>query len=251
MFITNKVNMSKCIIDSWIISIWLKHKFLIISIILIITLWFISGLIIYISGDDTFLTDFFSAGAAIGAIVIGIGTLLFAKAQSDLNSKTYEYQISQRYIDNYNDVVLVFEKAYEIFHADKEIYQQPQDKLLEYTSNQFKDLLHLSSKVKNQAFLMFPDSRDIIQLTQQIYDEVYKIYRAREDLIRHQAILNQLINDNNLSEEQIKSWQDGCNRLHSIMLEKYKIFLHKYMKIEDKYLFLKILAEKYQRYLKV
>lgn len=79
MFITNKVNMSKCIIDSWIINIWLKHKFLIVSIILIITLWFISGLIIYISDDDTFLTDFFSAGAAIGAIVIGIGTLLFAK----------------------------------------------------------------------------------------------------------------------------------------------------------------------------
>lgn len=98
---------------------------------------------------------------------------------------------------------------------------------------------------------MFPDSRNIIQLTQQIYDKVYEIYRAIEDLIRHRAILNQLINDNNRSEEQIKSWQDGCNRLHSIMLEKHTNFLHKYMKTEDKYLFLKILAEKYQRYLKV
>ncbi len=247
MFITNKVNMSKCIIDSWIISIWLKHKFLIISIIFIITLWFISGLIIYISGDDTFLTDFFSAGAAIGAIVIGIGTLLFAKAQSDLNSKTYEYQISQRYIDNYNDLILVFEKAYEIFHPDKEIYQLPHDKLKEYISLKFKDLLHLSSKVKNQASLMFPDSRDIIQLTQQIYDEVYEIYRARESLIHRQAILN----DNSCSDEQIKSWQDGCNRLYNIMLEKHTNFLYKYISAEDKYLFLKILAEKYQRYLKV
>jgi len=241
----------KCVIDSWITNIWIRHKFFLSSIIFIIIPWLICGIIIYISGDDTVLTDVFSAGAAIGTIGIGIGTLLFAKAQSNLNSKTYEYQISQRYIDNYNDLVLVFEKAYEIFYINKETYQQHQDKIKDYADTKFKELLHLSSKVKNQASLMFPDSSDIIQFTRQIYDEVYDMYRAREDLMSHQAILNQLTEDNSRSKEEIKIWQDRCNTLYSRMVENHTKFIYKYINTEDKYSYLKMVADKYQKHIRV
>jgi hypothetical protein len=76
-----------CIIENWIKTMWQNHKILVSSVLIILTLWVLAGVCLYISDDDNFMSNLFSAGSAIGTVGAVITTLYLAHTQFNKEKK--------------------------------------------------------------------------------------------------------------------------------------------------------------------
>lgn len=248
---------SNCIIENWFI----KNKTWLLFLAMILGTWIagVFGLMIFkwfyfnISWHDAriSLSNILSLGAAIGAMCIGIGALWFAQIQTKINDNTYQYQISQRYVDSYNNLINIFENAYQLFHEEKEIDMMQENQLKKYASTKFTEMLHSSSKVKNEAYLMFPNNPDIIKFTKNMYEEIYDIKLHRDRSITFDLILEDINNIVPNRPEKTQSLILIRNNAHEKTIELQSRFLSKYMNKDDKYLYLSMVAQYYQKHLSV
>lgn len=127
-----------CIIENWIKNMWQNHKVLFSSSLTILILWGVAGVCLYLSSDDNFMPDLFSAGSAIGTIGAVAASLYFSSEALTRENKVENRRLlrnGMKLLHNYaySDKQIMLNQGHENIDLQNEIISDFIFKFVELT----------------------------------------------------------------------------------------------------------------------
>ena len=183
-----------------------------------------------------------------------VSAIIFAIWQIKQNNRSYNHEISQRYIENYNSLMEVLELCKSLWRPNTEDLEDiKQIKELDrrlYYDKKFEAIYHKIMQVKNQAQLTL--CNEIYNTVNSIYLDIETIIKWRNEYIEFTLVLESMkISNGATLTVDLNALEAKSELLYDEMLESQMAFMRKYFPGGYKSSALEQIMENYQKYTKV
>lgn len=184
-----------------------------------------------------------------------IAASIFAYLQIKQNKKSYNYEISQQYINNYNELMYVLDLCRSLWYPNsKEKDELTQIDILDlkvYYDKKFDTILNHISKVKNEARLML--SNEIIEVVNNVYEEIATMIHLRNQAIE-KRLLSETLRESNRATNNVVDlrWVDKlAEDAYNDTLAYQQKFMAKLYHTNHESHMIDMITRKYQKYTKI